>query len=37
MKAKQVVLLGVISLLTAIPALAHHSFAAEFDEPNRSH
>jgi hypothetical protein len=32
MKAKQIVLVGVISLLTAFPALAHHSFAAEFDE-----
>jgi len=32
MKAKQVLLLGIIALLTVVPALAHHSFAAEFDE-----
>jgi hypothetical protein len=32
MKVRNVFLFGVISLITAFPAFAHHSFAAEFDE-----
>src|ERR1700730_5321209 len=32
MKTRQAVLVGIITLITALPALAHHSFAAEFDE-----
>jgi hypothetical protein len=32
MRAKYAVLLGAVGLMTALPALAHHSFAAEFDE-----
>jgi len=32
MRVKHAVLLAVISLVAAIPAFAHHSFAAEFDE-----
>lgn len=32
MKVKHAVLIGVIGLITTLPAFAHHSFAAEFDE-----
>jgi len=32
MRAKYAVLLAVVSLIAVIPAFAHHSFAAEFDE-----
>jgi hypothetical protein len=32
MRLKHAVLLAIISIVTALPALAHHSFAAEFDE-----
>ena len=31
MRAKHIVLLAVIGLMAAVPAFAHHSFAAEFD------
>jgi hypothetical protein len=32
MRAIYAVLLGILGLMTALPAFAHHSFAAEFDE-----
>jgi hypothetical protein len=32
MKVQFAFLLGVVSLLSAVPSFAHHSFAAEFDE-----
>ena len=32
MKVKHVILLVAFSLISAMPVLAHHSFAAEFDE-----
>jgi Family of unknown function (DUF6152) len=32
MKTKRIAIVGLIALCSAFPALAHHSFAAEFDE-----
>jgi hypothetical protein len=32
MRAKIAVVLGIVGLIAALPAFAHHSFAAEFDE-----
>jgi hypothetical protein len=32
MKTGYAILLGIVSLIITVPAFAHHSFAAEFDE-----
>jgi hypothetical protein len=32
MKLRRIVPIGIVALFSAFPALAHHSFAAEFDE-----
>lgn len=32
MKSGRAILLAIVSLMAALPAFAHHSFAAEFDE-----